>query len=113
MTLATVENFQGEEAKVVVISLVRSNPDGKCGFLRTSNRINVLLSRAKHGMYIFGDSNTYIHVPMWSDIIRMLKADRNFGTKLPLQCSHHKDTTIEIGDLDDFGRLSPKAGCNV
>lgn len=57
--LATVDNFQGEEAKVVVISLVRSNPQNRCGFLSTSNRINVLLSRAKHGCYIIGNSNTY------------------------------------------------------
>ncbi|KAI3401213.1 hypothetical protein diail_11919 [Diaporthe ilicicola] len=57
--LATVDNFQGEEAKVVIISLVRSNPQKRCGFLRTSNRINVLLSRAKHGCYIIGNATTY------------------------------------------------------
>lgn len=34
---------QGEEAKVVIISLVRSNQERKCGFSRTTNRINVLL----------------------------------------------------------------------
>lgn len=43
LRISTVDNFQGEEAKVVVISLVRSNKDKKCGFLRTTNRINVLL----------------------------------------------------------------------
>lgn len=40
---AQVDNFQGEEAKVVVVSLVRSNENGRVGFLKTSNRINVLL----------------------------------------------------------------------
>ncbi|KAJ8129480.1 hypothetical protein O1611_g4151 [Lasiodiplodia mahajangana] len=113
LTLATVDNFQGEEAEVIVISLVRSNPDGRCGFLKTSNRINVLLSRAKHGMYIFGNSTTYANVRMWSDIISMLKAEGNFGTKLPLQCPRHKDKAIEVGSLDDFVRLSPEAGCNI
>ncbi|CCE27699.1 related to ECM32-DNA dependent ATPase/DNA helicase B [Claviceps purpurea 20.1] len=34
--VATVDNFQGEEAEVVVISLVRSNPQRKCGFLSPS-----------------------------------------------------------------------------
>ncbi|SYW80154.1 uncharacterized protein UBRO2_03422 [Ustilago bromivora] len=63
LRLATVDNFQGEEAKVVIISLVRSNEQRKCGFLRTSNRINVLLSRAQHGMYIIGNSETYAHIP--------------------------------------------------
>ncbi|KLJ12750.1 hypothetical protein EMPG_12257 [Blastomyces silverae] len=62
--VATVDNFQGEEAKVIVISLVRSNPQDRCGFLGTSNRINVLLSRAQHGMYIIGNSNTYKNVPI-------------------------------------------------
>ncbi|KAJ2982503.1 hypothetical protein NUW58_g6426 [Xylaria curta] len=91
LTLATVDNFQGEEAQVVVISLVRSNPEGRCGFLKTSNRINVLLSRAKHGMFIFGNSKTYAQVRMWSDVIGMLKADGNFvvlppAIGLPVLC---------------------------
>ena len=43
LRVATVDNFQGEEAKVVIISLVRSNLEANCGFLRTTNRINVLL----------------------------------------------------------------------
>ena len=36
--VATVDNFQGEEAKVVIVSLVRSNIENKCGFLKNSNR---------------------------------------------------------------------------
>lgn len=113
LRLATVDNFQGEEAQVVVISLVRSNQDRQCGFLKTKNRINVLLSRAKHGMYIFGNSETYGTVEMWSDVIAMLKQNGNFGTKLPLQCPRHKAKSIEISDPDEFVRLSPEAGCNA
>ncbi|KAK6443830.1 hypothetical protein FP744_10000078 [Trichoderma asperellum] len=79
---ATVDNFQGEEAKVIIISLVRSNPQRKCGFLSTSNRINVLLSRAKHGMYIIGNSSTYYNVPMWQKVIDMLSASGRFGPSL-------------------------------
>ncbi|MCJ1396231.1 hypothetical protein MMC18_009120 [Xylographa bjoerkii] len=67
LKVATVDNFQGEEAKVVVVSLVRSNDERKCGFLKTSNRINVLLSRARHGMYIIGNSDTSRPVPMWAE----------------------------------------------
>ena len=43
LRVATVDNFQGEEADVVVVSLVRSNKEKNCGFLKTTNRINVLL----------------------------------------------------------------------
>ena len=35
----------GEESKVILVSLVRSNCEGSAGFLSESNRINVLLSR--------------------------------------------------------------------
>ncbi|KAI2602657.1 putative NF-X1 finger and helicase domain protein [Hypoxylon sp. NC1633] len=113
LRLVTVDNFQGEEAKVVVISLVRSNRERQCGFLKTTNRINVLLSRAKHGMYIFGNTATYGEVEMWSKVISMLEENGNVGSKLQLQCPRHRDTPIEISDLDDFVRLSPEAGCNA
>ncbi|RYC57088.1 hypothetical protein CHU98_g9120 [Xylaria longipes] len=69
--LATVDNFQGEEAKVVVISLVRSNSEQRCGFLSTPNRINVLLSRAKHGMYLIGNADTYGHVPICGVLVTL------------------------------------------
>ncbi|TVY70248.1 NFX1-type zinc finger-containing protein 1 [Fusarium oxysporum f. sp. cubense] len=92
--LATVDNFQGEEAKVVIISLVRSNPRHKMGFLRTSNRINVLLSRARHGMYLIGDVNTYRQVPMWNDVYHKLSNAATVGTKLELCCPRHPDAII-------------------
>ncbi|KAK4895121.1 hypothetical protein LTR27_006727 [Elasticomyces elasticus] len=79
--LATVDNFQGEEAKIVVVSLVRSNLKKNPGFLKTSNRINVLLSRAKNGMYIIGNADTMSRVDImmaasdlhWSFVARDMK----------------------------------------
>lgn len=56
--MATIDNFQGEESTIVLISLVRSNPEGNIGFLKMANRVNVLLSRAKHGMYLIGNPDT-------------------------------------------------------
>lgn len=41
--------------QVVIVSLVRSNHDGAIGFLNILNRVNVMLSRAKHGMYLLGN----------------------------------------------------------
>ncbi|CAI7587420.1 unnamed protein product [Penicillium viridicatum] len=113
LRVATVDNFQGEEAKVVVISLVRSNPKNQCGFLRTSNRINVLLSRAQHGMYIIGNSETSIHVPMWAQVVKILKQDQNIGKALELQCSRHPDTPIAVSTPEDFPKFSPEGGCNL
>ncbi|KGO77908.1 Zinc finger, CCCH-type [Penicillium italicum] len=113
LRVATVDNFQGEEAKVVVISLVRSNAKNQCGFLRTSNRINVLLSRAQHGMYIIGNSETSIHVPMWAQVVKILKQDKNIGKSLELQCPRHPDTPIAVSTPEDFPKFSPEGGCNL
>ena len=111
LRIATVDNFQGEEAKVVIISLVRSNKAQKVGFLKTSNRINVLLSRAKHGMYIIGNADTYHTVDMWQNVISMLRAKDSVGPSLGLCCPRHPEKVMEICEPEDFAKFSPEGGC--
>lgn len=43
----SVDGFQGRENEAVVISLVRSNPAGKIGFLSDTRRTNVAFTRAR------------------------------------------------------------------
>ncbi|KAL4130028.1 hypothetical protein PRIC2_006034 [Phytophthora ramorum] len=67
---ATIDNFQGEEATVILVSLVRSSTNvhgrGTIGFLKTPNRINVLLSRAKHGLILVGHGDLlHAKSPLW------------------------------------------------
>ncbi|KAK0664544.1 putative zinc-finger and helicase domain-containing protein [Cercophora samala] len=109
--LATVDNFQGEEAKVVVVSLVRSNDNRKVGFLRTENRINVLLSRAQHGLYLLGNAKTYQNVEMWADVYQQLHERNVVGPSIALCCPRHPETSIECTEPQDFSRLSPEGGC--
>lgn len=45
--VSTVDGFQGEENEIILLSLVRSNSNNSIGFLKTSNRVCVGLSRAK------------------------------------------------------------------
>jgi hypothetical protein len=111
LRIATVDNFQGEEAKVVIISLVRSNMMKSAGFLKTTNRINVLLSRAKHGMYIFGNANTYAHISMWSKVLGMLEEADVIGPAFSLCCPQHQDTDMLAAQPDDFKFYSPDGGC--
>ena len=51
----TVDDYQGEECDVIILSLVRGNNRSNIGFLSNPNRINVALSRAKRGLYLFGN----------------------------------------------------------
>jgi superfamily I DNA and/or RNA helicase len=50
-----VDNYQGEENDIILLSLVRSNDDGTIGFLREDNRVCVAMSRAKKGLYVIGN----------------------------------------------------------
>jgi AAA domain/Zinc finger C-x8-C-x5-C-x3-H type (and similar) len=110
--IATVDNFQGEEAKIIIISLVRSNKLKKAGFLRTTNRINVLLSRAQHGMYVIGNSDTYSLVPMWSKVLDMFRETESFGEEFSLCCPRHPELDILVSKPEHFELLSPEGGCN-
>jgi len=113
LRLATVDNFQGEEAKIIIVSLVRSNKEKRVGFLRTTNRINVLLSRAQHGMYLIGNTETYSNIPMWGQVVGMLEEKGSVGSAFELCCPRHPDTEIQVSQPDDFTRLSPEGGCEL
>ncbi|CAK9783071.1 unnamed protein product [Cutaneotrichosporon oleaginosum] len=118
--LRTVDNFQGEEAAVVILSLVRNGgSDGSTGssmastigFLRSRNRTNVALSRAKHGMYIFGNADQLAcSNDMWRTIINELGDSEAIGTGIPIACKRHGDVKF-INEPGVLGMMSPDGGC--
>ncbi|KAL8911628.1 MAG: hypothetical protein Q9171_003235 [Xanthocarpia ochracea] len=85
--LATIDGFQGEEAKVIILSTVRSNLQHRVGFLQTTNRINVACSRARNGFYIIGNSTLLRKSDMWATIIADFEAKRRLGTSFTTHCS--------------------------
>ena len=54
--MSTVDSFQGREVDVAILSMVRSNKTYKIGFTGDARRLNVSLTRAKHGMIIIGNA---------------------------------------------------------
>lgn len=42
----------------------------------------------------------------------ILKRNNNIGQTLPLRCSRHRETVIEVSTPDDFSRFAPEGGCN-
>lgn len=50
----TVDSYQGKENRIVILSTVRNNPQLNPGFLRSSNRINVAMSRAMERLVVVG-----------------------------------------------------------
>jgi len=105
------DGFQGEEAKIVIVSLVRSNESIVCTS-RNSSRINVLLSRAQHGLYVIGNTETFAQIPMFSEVLGTLKKNDNVGPYLELCCPRHPGKLLKVARPDDFSVVSPEGGCD-
>lgn len=56
--VATIDAYQGRDCDIVLYSTVRSNREGRLGFLRDRRRLNVALSRAREALLIVGDIST-------------------------------------------------------
>lgn len=55
----------GQEREVIIFSSVRSNAQGKIGFLADVRRLNVALTRARRGLIVIGSKSTLINNPTW------------------------------------------------
>ncbi len=75
LEIDTVDGFQGREKEAVVISLVRSNPDGEVGFLKDDRRLNVALTRARRHLAIVGDSATVSSHPFLARLLEHFEAN--------------------------------------
>ena len=97
--ISVVDNFQGEENDIIILSLVRSNDSESIGFLRIENRICVALSRAKQGFYVIGNmENLQGKSKLWDGISRILDSNGQLGMDFRLKCDIH-DIVIKVSIL--------------
>ena len=109
--VTTVDNFQGEENDIILLSLVRSNKDEKVGFIKIVNRACVALSRARKGFYCIGNFGLLSkHSDIWKKIVTDLKASSSIGNVLPVVCQIHNDE-ISVKTAEDFNTKVPMGGC--
>lgn len=123
--VATVDNYQGEEADVVIASFVRSNRHGIVGHLNETRRINVLLSRARHGLVMIGNMHTMLEASrkhasrdpdktQWDqlfDVLRMLSPSA-VSDGFPAICQQHPEKKTRLMKTPkDFNDKCPDGGC--
>lgn len=83
--VGSVEEFQGQERMVVLISTVRSTSveaqnDVKCnaGFVKSARRLNVAVSRARAVVVVFGNPDLLEEDEYWKNLIYECKENGTF-----------------------------------
>jgi DNA replication ATP-dependent helicase Dna2 len=71
----TADRFQGRDKEVVIISLVRSNPENYVGeLLQDWRRVNVAFTRAKSKLIIFGSRSTIRDTKPLDEFVKLVEA---------------------------------------
>lgn len=84
ITIDTVDGYQGMERDLILFSATRSNTGRVLGFLADPRRMNVMLTRAKRGVVVFGNGDTLrnsqseSHWPSWLDWVESKQAIISF-----------------------------------
>ena len=117
--VSSVDNFQGEENDVILLSLVRNDGRGAnatkrdrggatVGFLAVSNRACVSLTRARSGLFVFGNASLLgAKSDLWRSILADLRASGDVGPALPLKPGFRDgdDAVVKVAKDRDFDGL--------
>ena len=109
------DNYQGEESDIVVASLTRSNTTNAIGFMDSPERLNVLLSRARNGFILIGNSQTFLQSKkggaLWGQFFNLLKTGQYIYQGFPVKCERHPKHTVLLKRASDFDDHCPDGGC--
>ena len=110
--VSKVDNFQGEENEIIILSLVRSNEKGDVGFVKVDNRVCVSLSRAKQGLFIVGNLDQLCDSSeLWQSIRNSLDKMDCVGDSFTLRCQNHPHIIRTITKPEEISYESPEGGC--
>ncbi len=67
----TVDAFQGQERDIVILSCVRAfdGSRGTVGFVKSQQRMNVALTRAKSALYVAIKADSFLQAPNWAELL--------------------------------------------
>lgn len=88
--VGSVEQFQGKEKPIIIISTVRS---GGLGFMQERERINVMITRAIGLLIIIGHGKTLLKNPDWGQIIDYTTA--NCGGEVDLRFDAEAEEVVD------------------
>jgi len=103
--VVTIDGCQGREMDFVIFSCVVQDMTRQ-NFLQEHNRINVALSRAKHGLILVGNVEGLKCDPQWRSLIEIFSSCDSIvqgkeGAIAKIETERAKEDEIQMAD-DDF-----------
>lgn len=80
--IRSIDSWQGREKEMIIFSATRCNPQRHIGFIDNDRRMNVSLTRAKHGLIIVGSAATLSEHPKYAEAILMFRESKTFAEGL-------------------------------
>jgi helicase MOV-10 len=74
--VGSIEQFQGKEKSVIILSTVRSHTNN-VGFLQNPKRFNVAMTRAKFLFIVIGNPKTLALDSCWGELVKYCEENRS------------------------------------
>lgn len=114
LLIRSIDNYQGEESDIVIVSLTRGNKRGEIGFMGAPERLNVLITRARNCLIMLGNMDTFMTSKgnaTWVPFFEILKKHDHLYDGFPVRCERHPDKTASLKEPIDFDKYCPDGGC--
>uniref|UniRef100_A0A182MNF8 RNA helicase n=1 Tax=Anopheles culicifacies TaxID=139723 RepID=A0A182MNF8_9DIPT len=109
--IGSVEEFQGQERKVIILSAVRSSShylprdaSNRLGFIAAPKRINVAISRAKVALVVVGNPHLLATDPIWGSLLqKAIDGGSYCGCTIASSSLRQKSSTTGGGRHNNLG----------
>ena len=111
--ISTIDNYQGDENNIVIVSLVRGNSKGDVGFLSERPRRCVAQTRAKSCVIFIGNEETVRRASCWGWLMDRVQV---LSPQIEISCPKHPTMSIRaLTHAGDAKQLleNPSALCSV
>eukprot|EP00347_Sterkiella_histriomuscorum_P007574 403348396 len=107
--IGSIDSWQGRETDYAIISTVRTR---SLGFVKDANRLNVALSRARHGMIIIGNSQCLSNDENWLSYITYLDENNAIVSYEDIDDVKRRMQLVNIQkfNINEFNQTSSKVG---
>ena len=108
-TVGTVEQFQGQERRVIIISTVRSSLEFEAhdiahnlGFVKSPKRFNVAITRAKSLLIVIGNPSTLMSNEYWKEVLQYSVANNSYiGPRLTMLDDDEEEAADEKEEQEE------------